>query len=349
MLHKMIILTLWAALLPTLFASLFHAIDHSILSGLLFGAAVAALPMLASALNKQLFTPRLFEATILIVIIVISFIVAYQISAPLLDGKSFSVESLLPLLVTTVALYMFYILLNRIASNNSGQSLMHRVESVLFGPPLLLTLAVAVIVATYIMIAIHNLDARYPDWAFFTEKFLERGIIPPLTVALFCWGLVILASKSYILLREKMSLAQEKRSLLLRAYHEAIVEERAGTPDIYIDLIWKKSADFYILPRYLNWAIPILGFIGTVYGISLAADGIQKIIGSQHGLTQLSDELSGAISPLGIAFDTTLIALSLSIILTLIQTILQRWENDILTACENHILHPNKPNFNASR
>lgn len=342
MLNKIILFALWAVLLPTVFASLYHAIDHSIVSGMLFGAAVAALPMVASVLNKKLFIPRLFEIATLVVIIVISFIVAYRISAPLLDGRSFSVESLLPLLVTTIALYILYILLNRIASGNSGRKLIHRVESVLSGPPLLLTLAVAVIIATYIMIAIHNLDVRHPDWSFFTEKFLERGVIPPLTVALFCWGLVILASKSYILLREKMSLAREKRSLLLRAYHEAIVVEKAGTPDIYIDLIWKKSADFYILPRYLNWAIPILGFIGTVYGISLAADGIQKIIASQQSLTQLSDELSGAISPLGIAFDTTLIALSLSIVLTLIQTILQRWENDILTGCENHILHPNK-------
>ena len=91
------------------------------------------------------------------------------------------------------------------------------------------------------------------------------------------------------------------------------------------------------MPRYINWAIPILGFIGTVLGISLAAEGIQRIIGKHQGLTQLSNDLGQAITPLGIAFDTTLVALSLSVILTLVQTMLQRWEDHLLLDYENNI------------
>jgi len=89
-----------------------------------------------------------------------------------------------------------------------------------------------------------------------------------------------------------------------------------------------------VVPRYINWAIPILGFIGTVLGISLAADGIQTIIGSRGSLSDLSSELGKAIAPLGIAFDTTLIALSLSVFLTLLQTALQRFEDNVLVDCE---------------
>ena len=102
-------------------------------------------------------------------------------------------------------------------------------------------------------------------------------------------------------------------------------------------MLWKKSADFYIVPRYINWAIPILGFIGTVLGISLAADGIQSIIGSNQNFSQLSTNLGQAISPLGIAFDTTLIALSLSVLLMLFQTVLQKWEDNLLIDYENKI------------
>ena len=119
--------------------------------------------------------------------------------------------------------------------------------------------------------------------------------------------------------------------------YQAAPDNSEGQAAPYLDMLWKKSAEFYIIPRYINWAIPILGFIGTVLGISLAAEGIQRIISSSQGLGQLSTELGAAITPLGIAFDTTLIALSLSVVLVLLQTTLQRWEDGILIEYENRI------------
>ncbi len=56
------------------------------------------------------------------------------------------------------------------------------------------------------------------------------------------------------------------------------------------------------LLRYLIWAIPSLGFIGTVYGIA-AALAIAD-----------SDDISLITQTLGIAFDTTLVSLILSAI-----------------------------------
>ena len=53
------------------------------------------------------------------------------------------------------------------------------------------------------------------------------------------------------------------------------------------------------------------------------------------GLSDLSGELGEAIAPLGIAFDTTLIALSLSVVLTFLQVGLQRREDNILGDFEN--------------
>ena len=99
-------------------------------------------------------------------------------------------------------------------------------------------------------------------------------------------------------------------------------------------LLWRRYEESYLLPRYISWAVPILGFIGTVLGISLAADGIRRIIGSDTGISGLSSDLSGAIAPLGIAFDTTLIALSLSVVLTLFLSLVQRDEERILAAIE---------------
>ena len=101
-----------------------------------------------------------------------------------------------------------------------------------------------------------------------------------------------------------------------------------------MELLWQRYEESYLLPKYISWAVPVLGFIGTVLGISLAADGIRRIIGSDSGLAGLSGDLSGAIAPLGIAFDTTLIALSLSVVLTLLLALAQRGEERALADLE---------------
>lgn len=331
---------LWAILLPTVFASLYYAINHNVLYGFLLGAAIASIPIAIGAVKKTLLMPRLTEWMILLVTIAVSVVVAYKITMPILEQVSFALEQLLPLLASMLALYILYMFLGRIVSENNGSrsGLIARVESALAGPPMLLTISVAIVISTYLLIVIHNIEIRYPEFDFIANKFLDRGIIPPLTVVLFCWGLIILASKALMLWGEWRLTSRPQDSLLFSGYLETMRRSGNATTDIYINLMWRKSSDFYVVSRYINWAIPILGFIGTVLGISLAAEGIQAIIGGGQGLAQLSSDLSNAISPLGIAFDTTLIALSLSVVLTLIQTVVQRWENSIITEYENLIL-----------
>ena len=340
MINKIVLLTLWFILVPSSFASLYYATNWNIIYGLIIGASLAIFPLVVLSFNKKLFMPRLLESIIVLATIIISITVAYKIALPLINKNFIELEQLLPLLATTLALYAFYILLNRISPSrvSSHMNLTNRVESILSGPPMLLTLGVSIIVSTCVLIAAYTLGTQDSELVFFTAKLLDRGIIPPLTVMLFFWGVLILIGKAYVLWSENRLFPDANKSLLLQAYKETTLASNNATTDIYIDLLWRKSSDFYILPRYINWSIPILGFTGTVFGISLAAEGIQKIISSEQGLTQTSSELSVAIAPLGIAFDTTLIALSLSIVLTLMQTILQRWENAILTNYENCIL-----------
>ena len=335
---KSVLASLSLVLFPAAFGSLAYAIGNPVGYGLGAGVVAGALPLAALPLQSRVAAYRALEWATLLSLILISVIVSYQIFIPLLNQRTMLLERSLPLLAITVALYVFYILINRLSADEHSRSITGKLEATLSGPPLLLTLAAAVVLSTGIIVAVHNLQAVRPDLVFFTQKFLDRGPIPPLTILLFSWGLIIIAGKTWALWREQRMLAHPERSMLLGAYRQA-VRRHDTAAEVYLDLIWKKSADFYILPRYLNWAIPILGFIGTVFGISLAADGIQQIISNQHGLAQLSSELGAAISPLGIAFDTTLIALSLSIVLTLLQTMLQRWENNLLSLYENHILN----------
>ena len=86
--------------------------------------------------------------------------------------------------------------------------------------------------------------------------------------------------------------------------------------------------------RYLIWAIPSIGFIGTVRGIGIA-------------LTQAEQALSGDIATmtnsLGIAFNSTLVALLISIFLMFFLHQLQRAQDDLLVEtlayCEKFLLN----------
>jgi biopolymer transport protein ExbB/TolQ len=71
--------------------------------------------------------------------------------------------------------------------------------------------------------------------------------------------------------------------------------------------------------KYIIWVIPSIGFMGTVYGIGLAV--------SQLGEGSLDDPklLTNMASHLGIAFNTTLLALILAVVL---QFFAQQYESD---------------------
>lgn len=61
------------------------------------------------------------------------------------------------------------------------------------------------------------------------------------------------------------------------------------------------------LIRYVAWAIPSVGFIGTVIGIANSLGAVKQ--------NMSADELMAVTSSLNVAFDTTLVALFLSLIL----------------------------------
>jgi len=255
----------------------------------------------------------------------------------LAEGGAVDLVGAAPLPLLALALYAFYLAANRLADPGEAHVLSRRLDRVFSGPPLLLSLLMAALLATALLLALHTLREQGAAESL-AAKFLERGVIPPLTLFLFCWGLLMILNKFFALWWERRTFAGVRPgSVLLASFQQLQNEHSAHGLDYFLDLLWKKSTDFYTLPRYINWAIPILGFIGTVLGISLAAEGIQSIIGAQGGLAQMSADLGKAISPLGIAFDTTLIALSLSVALVLIQTALQRWEDNVLIDVEHRL------------
>lgn len=84
------------------------------------------------------------------------------------------------------------------------------------------------------------------------------------------------------------------------------------------------------LIRYLVWAIPSVGFVGTIIGI---AGGIGSVKG------KMSPELIDKVTALlGVAFDTTLIALLLSIVLMYFIHTLEEKEEKLHNGIEQYVI-----------
>lgn len=336
--------------------SLTHALSAPLWAGVVVGAGLtipawaARFAAPGSSMFKGFDDRRWAEFTALILLVLIAAAMAVTGLFPVLElvDVPLRIESNLSMLLMAPVLYGTYIVLNGRNTTARAVTVSDRLGGALSGPPLVLSLVMALALGTGAVLAIHYVGLSMPSWEFLAAKFTQRGIIPPLTLVLFFWGLLLLGNKAWAVNRERRLIAGERGdSMLVHAHTDAV--EQALEIDGFVEMMWRKSADFYVVPRYLNWALPILGFIGTVLGISLAADGIQNIIGSGRGLSDLSGELGEAIAPLGIAFDTTLIALSLSVVLTFLQIGLQRREDNILGDFENWVRNGAGPSRKPSR
>ena len=81
----------------------------------------------------------------------------------------------------------------------------------------------------------------------------------------------------------------------------------------------------FALARILIWATPMLGFLGTVLGISEALGGIN--VGPDNDFQNMMNGLRGSLY---VAFDTTALALTLSMLLMFCQFVIDRFETQLL-------------------
>jgi biopolymer transport protein ExbB/TolQ len=95
-------------------------------------------------------------------------------------------------------------------------------------------------------------------------------------------------------------------------------------------------ASSYTLLNGLVWAIPVLGFIGTVLGLSLAIGRFTSTLQAAGDLTLIRASLQGVTNGLATAFETTLIALTYTLILQLCITFMQKREMAFLDECNDY-------------
>jgi biopolymer transport protein ExbB/TolQ len=103
----------------------------------------------------------------------------------------------------------------------------------------------------------------------------------------------------------------------------------------------------FALPRFMVWAIPILGFIGTVWGISNGIAHFSDAMTATNSVTDVSsmlkDNLPLVTNSLATAFDTTLLALLLSVPLMMTLIALEKREEAYLIQLDQQWFHEIKP------
>ena len=98
------------------------------------------------------------------------------------------------------------------------------------------------------------------------------------------------------------------------------------------ELDYERQQQRFALVRILIWATPMLGFLGTVLGISEALGGIS--VGPENNFETMMNGLRGSLY---VAFDTTALALTLSMFLMFGQFLIDRFELQLLSIVDTRV------------
>ena len=192
--------------------------------------------------------------------------------------------------------------------------------------------------------------------------FLERGITQPITLSI-CLTVVFYCSlrqylikkefkaakKSWLLdsddytintnqsLRESIRLLsnsscisanRQQRVLSFfvnsksRSIARELSQDDADSTGIDID-------NAYIIIRIMIWTMPMLGFLGTVLGISISISGFSGLLSGVSDLASVKTGLSQVTAGLSTAFDTTLLGIVCAIVCTFLASVCERNEQSL--------------------
>jgi biopolymer transport protein ExbB/TolQ len=134
----------------------------------------------------------------------------------------------------------------------------------------------------------------------------------------------------------------QRNSILGRRIHGALehFKSRNSVPEVQQYLATQAEIDAssvdsgYTMLRTFIWANPILGFIGTVVGISFAVAGLSTTFASGAATENLMRGLGEVTSGLSTAFDTTLIGLLFAMLLMFPTESLRKTEYGMLDRIE---------------
>jgi biopolymer transport protein ExbB/TolQ len=208
---------------------------------------------------------------------------------------------------------------------------------------------------------------------YFAETFFERGPVPYAIVFYTAWSLAILGLKWLKLLLQRRALstdvipqspefvitpatAQEVLNRVLRVVEDprqfvlfnritvALSNLRnLGNVGEVDEVLQAQAANdesmmetSYGLLQGFVWAVPVLGFIGTVQGLSVAIGGFGAVLAESEQLAEVKGALREVVGGLSIAFETTMQGLLAALAIQLLLTALKKAEEEFLDGCSDY-------------
>ena len=208
---------------------------------------------------------------------------------------------------------------------------------------------------------------------FFPGGEMNRSVIPVFTVFLAMWSLAILLDKLHKLSIQRKALTvnvlpDDPFFVLTPLTAQEILENirhQVETPEAFLlfdrmmralanlknlgdlpavaDCLARQGANdentltnSYTILKGFIWAIPVLGFIGTVVGLADAVGGFGSAVSSGASVENLKNALGGVTGGLATAFETTLIALVLALIIQLLMSFVISKEEHFLDECADY-------------
>ena len=228
-------------------------------------------------------------------------------------------------------------------------------------------LAISMTVVIYLLMAFVFQNTRTG------AMFLDRGFTPYVMTLLFCWSLVMVVVKQRKLKLQKDTLAIQiiptdldfvlsvstvdqvltnivkfvddpKHFVLFNRVFTVLSNLRNLGRISDVDEMLRSQAELdesgletsYSLLRGFIWAIPVLGFIGTVMGLSVAIGGFGEVLSNTSDPSLLAESLKGVTGGLSTAFETTLLALLFALVIQMLVTFLHKSEEEFLDACSEY-------------
>ncbi len=212
-----------------------------------------------------------------------------------------------------------------------------------------------------------------------TRSLTQRGWVPYAIVFLTVWSLHILLIKALKLVAQKRALdvriVPDDPTFILSPHNvDEILEgmfQRVDRPrdfilfnriqlalsnlrnmkrvgDVGEVLEYQANTDeaivesSYTIVRGLVWSVPVLGFIGTVIGLSVAIGEFGSVLSQSDNVDALRPALQRVTGGLAVAFETTLQGLLGALIIQLVLTFVRRAEEGFLDDskeyCQRHIV-----------
>jgi len=234
---------------------------------------------------------------------------------------------------------------------------------------IIITSFIAGLVGTVVILTLSNMLSR--PGSNYRAMFLPGGIlnsIPWAITLLFMWSAFILVIRSIRLKDQRRRLSDSLATEVIKQVSEGEIDSgleairKHSSSSLYLERIrfileqWNISSSIdraenaarwqaeyddevinsgYSMVKLFAWAMPILGFIGTVVGISIAVGQFSSFLGGEIGNIEIvKKQLMSVTSGLSFAFLTTLHGLLGSLLIMLPASSLLNTEHNLILEIE---------------